>query len=157
MIAPNDEAKAKESLDMLIDEMDLTVRSYNCLKRAGIDTVGELVSRTEDDMRKIRNFGAKSLEEIKEKISTMGLKFTSTMESSKASISAIGRHRFDIDGKGIRTLIVFSGCPLRCKYCINPYTWDGTKTSCKYSVDELITAPFYTCRGNRLDFLGKVW
>ena len=46
---------------------------------------------------------------------------------TEARISSIGRHRFEIDGMGVRTLVLFSGCPLRCKYCINPYTWDGSR------------------------------
>lgn len=57
---------------------------------------------------------------------------------TKAEIFAVGRHRFDIDGTGIRTLVVFSGCPLRCKYCINPYTWDGTKKAVSYTPHTLL-------------------
>src|SRR5664279_3557604 len=53
--------------------MDLTVRSYNCLKREGIHTVGELVSRTEADLLDIRNFGQKSIDEVKIKLAGMGL------------------------------------------------------------------------------------
>ncbi len=56
-----------------IEEMDLTVRSYNCLKREGIHTVGELVSRTEADLLDIRNFGQKSIDEVKIKLAGMGL------------------------------------------------------------------------------------
>ncbi len=58
---------------MPIEEMDLTVRSYNCLKREGIHTVGELVSRSEADLLDIRNFGAKSIDEVKIKLNQMGL------------------------------------------------------------------------------------
>ena len=60
-------------LALPIEEMDLTVRSYNCLKREGIHTVGELVGRSEADLLDIRNFGAKSIDEVKAKLSTMGL------------------------------------------------------------------------------------
>lgn len=56
----------------------------------------------------------------------------------KAKIATIGRHRFEIDGKGIRTLVVFSGCSLTCKYCINPYTWQSHSNSTEYSVNDLI-------------------
>ncbi|MBE7163236.1 MAG: DNA-directed RNA polymerase subunit alpha, partial [Williamsia herbipolensis] len=56
-----------------IEEMDLTVRSYNCLKREGIHTVGELVGRTEADLLDIRNFGQKSIDEVKVKLHQMGL------------------------------------------------------------------------------------
>ena len=56
-----------------IEEMDLTVRSYNCLKREGVTTVGELVQKTEDDLLEIRNFGQKSIDEVKAKLEEMGL------------------------------------------------------------------------------------
>ena len=55
-------------LDMTIEELDLSVRSYNCLKRAGINTVGELVRKTEEEMMKVRNLGKKSLEEVDQKL-----------------------------------------------------------------------------------------
>ena len=59
--------------DKTIDELELSVRSYNCLKRAGIGTIGELCDRSEEDMKKIRNLGKKSLEEILLKIKDLGL------------------------------------------------------------------------------------
>ena len=59
------------------------------------------------------------------------------MKNMISRIAAVGRHRLGIDGKGIRTLVVFSGCPLRCKYCINPYTWDATKGNL-YTPQELL-------------------
>ena len=55
-------------LEMNIDELELSVRSYNCLKRAGINTVEELCSRTSEDMMKVRNLGRKSLEEVLDKV-----------------------------------------------------------------------------------------
>lgn len=60
-------------LDMTIEELDMSVRSYNCLKRAGINTVQELTQRTEEDMMKVRNLGRKSLEEVMEKLSELNL------------------------------------------------------------------------------------
>ena len=60
-------------LDMNIDELELSVRSYNCLKRAGINTVGELTNKTSDDMMKVRNLGRKSLEEVLQKLKELGL------------------------------------------------------------------------------------
>jgi DNA-directed RNA polymerase subunit alpha len=60
-------------LALPIEEMDLTVRSYNCLKREGIHSVGELITRSEADLLDIRNFGAKSIDEVKAKLHTMGL------------------------------------------------------------------------------------
>ncbi|RHM61130.1 MULTISPECIES: DNA-directed RNA polymerase subunit alpha [Coprobacillaceae] len=62
-------------LDMTIEELDLSVRSYNCLKRAGIQTVQDLAAKTEDDMIKVRNLGKKSLKEVKEKLVELGLGF----------------------------------------------------------------------------------
>ncbi len=72
MVIKEEEEKDK-ILDMSIEELDLSVRSYNCLKRAGINTVGELVMKTEDDMMKVRNLGKKSLEEVDEKLNSLGL------------------------------------------------------------------------------------
>lgn len=61
--------------EMPIEELELSVRSYNCLKRAGISTVGELCNKTQDEMMKVRNLGRKSLDEVVEKLSEMGLHF----------------------------------------------------------------------------------
>ena len=74
MIETEDDNQGRK-LDMTIDELDLTVRSYHCLKRAGINTVGELTEKSEEDMIKVRNLGRKSLKEIKEKLETLGLGF----------------------------------------------------------------------------------
>ena len=65
-------------LEMNIDELELSVRSYNCLKRAGINTVEELINKTEDEMMKVRNLGHKSLEEVKLKLQQMNLGFRKT-------------------------------------------------------------------------------
>jgi DNA-directed RNA polymerase subunit alpha len=70
--SPTDAALAAD-LALPIEELNLTVRSYNCLKREGIHTVGELVARSEQDLLDIRNFGAKSIEEVKQKLNDMGL------------------------------------------------------------------------------------
>ena len=67
------EAKKEKVLEMTIEELDLSVRSFNCLKRAGIDTVEDLINRTEDDMIKVRNLGRKSLEEVIQKLSSLNL------------------------------------------------------------------------------------
>ena len=69
--AKNDEKE--KSLAMTIDELELSVRSYNCLKRAGIDTVEHLINKTPDDMMKVRNLGRKSLEEVLAKLKELGL------------------------------------------------------------------------------------
>src|SRR5206468_583778 len=67
------EAADLANFSMPIEEMELTVRSYNCLKREGIHKVGELISRTEADLLDIRNFGQKSIDEVKAKLASMGL------------------------------------------------------------------------------------
>ena len=67
----NDEKE--KILDMNIDELELSVRSYNCLKRAGINTVEELTNKTSEDMMKVRNLGRKSLEEVLAKLKELGL------------------------------------------------------------------------------------
>lgn len=71
MEKPDDE-KGK-ALEMNIDELELSVRSYNCLKRAGINTVQELCSKTPEDMMKVRNLGRKSLEEVLAKLKELNL------------------------------------------------------------------------------------
>ncbi len=68
-----EEDKRDRLLEMPIEELDLSVRSFNCLKRAGINTVGELTAKTDEDMMKVRNLGKKSLEEVKEKLLSLGL------------------------------------------------------------------------------------
>lgn len=72
MVDPEVEEKDK-TLEMSIDELELSVRSYNCLKRAGINTIGELIARTAEDMMKVRNLGRKSLEEVEEKLAQFDL------------------------------------------------------------------------------------
>ncbi len=67
-------------LEMTIEELALSVRSYNCLKRAGINTVGELVRKPEDEMMKVRNLGKKSLEEVEQKLDELGLGFQKSGE-----------------------------------------------------------------------------
>lgn len=68
-----EETIKEKVLEMTIEELDMSVRSFNCLKRAGIDTVEDLTNRTEDDMIKVRNLGKKSLEEVIEKLHSLGL------------------------------------------------------------------------------------
>ena len=79
MVEKEEEAKDK-ILEMTIEELDLSVRSYNCLKRAGINSVEELTQRTEEDMIKVRNLGRKSLEEVQNKLKELGLEFRSSDE-----------------------------------------------------------------------------
>ena len=69
-----------ELLEMTIEELDLSVRSYNCLKRAGINTVDDLIQRTDEDMMKVRNLGRKSLEEVINKLHGLGLSLASEEE-----------------------------------------------------------------------------
>ncbi|MBP1933053.1 DNA-directed RNA polymerase subunit alpha [Ammoniphilus resinae] len=73
IMVEKEEDKKEKVLEMTIEELDLSVRSYNCLKRAGINTVQELTLKSEEDMMKVRNLGRKSLEEVQEKLAELGL------------------------------------------------------------------------------------
>lgn len=73
IMVEKEEDKKEKVLDMTIEELDLSVRSYNCLKRAGINTVDELTQRTVEDMMKVRNLGKKSLEEVEHKLAALKL------------------------------------------------------------------------------------
>jgi DNA-directed RNA polymerase subunit alpha len=73
VIADKPDDSTGKTLEMSIDELELSVRSYNCLKRAGINTVEELTNKTPDDMMKVRNLGRKSLEEVLAKLDELGL------------------------------------------------------------------------------------
>ena len=72
-VVEKSEATQDKVLEMTIEELDLSVRSFNCLKRAGINTVADLVNTTEEDMMKVRNLGRKSYEEVVKKMADMGL------------------------------------------------------------------------------------
>ncbi|MCI2048668.1 MAG: DNA-directed RNA polymerase subunit alpha [Lachnospiraceae bacterium] len=80
MVEKEDDKKGK-ILEMSIDELELSVRSFNCLKRAGINTVEELCSKTPDDMMKVRNLGRKSLEEVLAKLKELGLSLKNDEEA----------------------------------------------------------------------------
>ncbi|NLL70038.1 MAG: DNA-directed RNA polymerase subunit alpha [Epulopiscium sp.] len=73
IMVEKEESKKEKVLEMSIEELDLSVRSYNCLKRAGINTVEDLTNRTEEEMMKVRNLGKKSLEEVLNKMAELGL------------------------------------------------------------------------------------
>lgn len=73
IMVDREETKKEKVLEMTIEELDMSVRSFNCLKRAGIDTVEDLTNRTEEDMIKVRNLGKKSLEEVIQKLDSLGL------------------------------------------------------------------------------------
>ena len=68
-----EESQKEKALEMTIEELELSVRSFNCLKRASINTVEELTHKTEEDMMKVRNLGKKSLDEVKNKLEELGL------------------------------------------------------------------------------------
>jgi len=72
-LVEREETIKEKVLEMTIEELDMSVRSFNCLKRAGIDTVEDLINRTEEDMMKVRNLGKKSLEEVILKLQSLGL------------------------------------------------------------------------------------
>lgn len=73
IMVEKDEGKKEKIFDLSIEELDLSVRSFNCLKRAGINTVADLADKTEEDMMKVRNLGRKSLEEVLNKMADLGL------------------------------------------------------------------------------------
>jgi DNA-directed RNA polymerase subunit alpha len=73
IMVEKEEDKKEKVLEMTIEELDLSVRSYNCLKRAGINTVQELTQKTEEEMMKVRNLGRKSLEEVQQKLEALNL------------------------------------------------------------------------------------
>ena len=77
IMVEKEESEKEKVLEMNIDELELSVRSYNCLKRAGINTVEELTNKTSDDMMKVRNLGRKSLEEVLAKLKELGLQLRS--------------------------------------------------------------------------------
>ena len=72
-VVDKQESQVNKVLELTIEELDLSVRSFNCLKRANINTVSDLIARTEEDMMKVRNMGRKSLEEVQNKLAMMGL------------------------------------------------------------------------------------
>ena len=78
---PKEEAKLNENLFRSVDELELSVRSANCLQQANIKTIGDLVQRTEAEMLKTKNFGRKSLKEIKEILAEMGLSLGMKLEN----------------------------------------------------------------------------
>lgn len=75
ILVAKEEDKKEQTLEMTIEELDLSVRSYNCLKRAGINTIQELANKSEQEMIKVRNLGRKSLEEVRLKLSELNLGF----------------------------------------------------------------------------------
>lgn len=75
------EEEHDELLDTVIEDMDFSVRTYNCLKRANINSIGDLVAKTEDDMMKVRNLGKKSLEEVNSKLAELGLSLANSPEA----------------------------------------------------------------------------
>jgi len=81
IMVEKEETKKEKVLEMTIEELDLSVRSYNCLKRAGINTVEDLINKTEEDMMKVRNLGRKSLEEVVQKMDALGLSLTPSEEA----------------------------------------------------------------------------
>lgn len=80
IMIPREETGGDRFREMTIEELDLSVRSYNCLKRAGINTVEDLANKTEEDMMKVRNLGRKSLEEVLKKMADLGLALQATEE-----------------------------------------------------------------------------
>lgn len=80
IMVEKEESKKEKVLELSIEELDLSVRSYNCLKRAGINSVDDLANKTEEDMMKVRNLGRKSLEEVLNKMTELGLNLQTSEE-----------------------------------------------------------------------------
>lgn len=80
IVAEPEETASGKNMDMTIEELDLSVRAFNCLKRASINTVGELVQKNQEDMMKVRNLGKKSLEEVEQKLAAIGLMLRTSEE-----------------------------------------------------------------------------
>ena len=78
ILAEKDTKSKEKVLEMTIEELDLSVRSFNCLKRAGINTVNDLIEKSEEEMMKVRNLGKKSFDEVKEKLRSLGYEMTSS-------------------------------------------------------------------------------
>ena len=76
-LVEKEEPGKEKVFDMTVEELDLSVRSFNCLKRANINTVEELINKTEEDMMHVRNLGVKSLEEVQAKLASLGLSLKS--------------------------------------------------------------------------------
>lgn len=76
LVEKDDKGKEK-ILEMTIEELDLSVRSFNCLKRAGINTVDDLINKSEEEMLKVRNLGKKSFDEVREKLQSLGFDLAS--------------------------------------------------------------------------------
>ena len=87
------DAALAADLALPIEDLDLTVRSYNCLKREGIHTVGELVGRSEADLLDIRNFGSKSIDEVKAKLVSMGM----SLKDSPVGFDPTQHHNYDVN------------------------------------------------------------
>ena len=81
IMVDNEDQGREKALEMTIEELDLSVRSFNCLKRAGINTVGDLIGKSEDEMMKVRNLGRKSLEEVMAKLDSLGFSLTKEDEN----------------------------------------------------------------------------
>lgn len=80
ILAEKDNKSKEKVLEMTIEELDLSVRSFNCLKRAGINTVNDLLEKSEEEMMKVRNLGKKSFDEVKEKLRSLGYEMSSEEE-----------------------------------------------------------------------------
>ena len=80
IMVEKEQDQKEKALEMTIEELELSVRSFNCLKRASINTVEELTHKSEEDMMKVRNLGKKSLDEVKQKLEELGLGLRATDE-----------------------------------------------------------------------------
>ena len=80
IIAEKEDTGKEEVLERTIEELDLSVRAFNCLKRAGVNTVGDLIGKSPEEMMKVRNLGKKSLEEVMSKLESLGFNLSKEEE-----------------------------------------------------------------------------
>ena len=109
---------------MNLEDMDLSVRSYNCLKRAGIDTLEDIIQKTEDDMIKIRNLGRKNLKEIELKLSEFGLYLRGKTPRKISGREKFNRSLSQITNEDLASLL--SGCSCPSEYEL----FDEKETGC---------------------------
>ena len=107
------ESQTSKIMEMTIDDMDLSVRSYNCLKRANINTVEDLISKTEEEMMKVRNLGRKSLEEVINQLALMGLSLASDDNNNSNTRGPLSAPRV-LWGLGQR-YVTFRSAPRLCR------------------------------------------
>ena len=120
MVEKTNDDKEK-ALEMTIEELDLSVRSFNCLKRAGINTVEDLVSKSEDEMMKVRNLGRKSLEEVMAKLDSLGFKLNTDDELENGKIETTVTRAKDVRSMAEKMITLGKASDLHTKRQVYAY------------------------------------